>query len=66
MNRDAAYLLDIVRFSREIIEFVRGFDQATFVIDRRVQSAVMYNITIIGEAVKGLSAYFRDSNSQIT
>jgi uncharacterized protein with HEPN domain len=65
MNRDAAYLLDIVRFCREILNFVRGCDEAEFVADRRVQSAVMYNITIIGEAVKGLSPDFRDRNPQI-
>ena len=65
MNRDQSYLLDIDKFAREILEFVRDMDESHFMSDRRTQSAVMYNITIIGEAVKQLSTDFRLHNPDI-
>ena len=59
MNRDESYLLDIARFAQEAQELVEGMDAETFAMDRKAQLAVLYEITILGEAVKRLSPEFR-------
>lgn len=59
MNRDESYLLDIDRFAREAQELVEGMDAETFSMDRKTQLAVLYEITILGEAVKRLTPEFR-------
>jgi uncharacterized protein with HEPN domain len=65
MNRDLSYLLDIYQYGQEIIDFVQGMDQSSFATDKKTQRAVVYCITIMGEATKQLSSDFRTQNSQI-
>jgi len=50
--RDQASLLDIVRAARLALEFTKGMTREDFEIDLKTQSAVIYQIAIIGEAVK--------------
>jgi uncharacterized protein with HEPN domain len=40
-------------------------DEAAFLTDKKTQNAVLYNITIIGEAVKKLTPDFREQHPQI-
>lgn len=65
MRRDSATLLDIAKASRLIVEFARDTDRAAFMDDAKSISAVIHQITVIGEAVKRLSPEFRDSHPDI-
>jgi uncharacterized protein with HEPN domain len=57
--RDHASLLDIAKAARLTLEFVAGISQQEFEADQKTQSAVLYQISILGEAVKRLSPEFR-------
>lgn len=63
--RDQASLLDIVRAGKLALEFTEGMTQEDFEIDLKTQSAVIYQIAIIGEAVKRLSPELRQENPEI-
>lgn len=65
MPRDDAALLDIARAARLAVGFIRGMDQATFLEDAKTQSAVLHQLSILGEAVKRLSPEFRASHPEI-
>jgi uncharacterized protein with HEPN domain len=52
MSRDKATLLDLAKASRLILQFTQDMDKATFETDLKTQSAVCYQIAILGEAVK--------------
>lgn len=65
MQRDEVTLQDIVNASRLVIEFVEGFEKSTFVEDWKTRSAVLYQISVIGEAVKRLSKEFRAKYPEI-
>lgn len=54
-SRDQASLVDMVRAARLALEFTSGMSQKEFELDLKTQSAVIYQIAIIGEAVKRLS-----------
>jgi uncharacterized protein with HEPN domain/predicted nucleotidyltransferase len=64
-NRDHNILLDILNSSRNILEFPQDLDLEQLKYDRLKQSAILYEITIIGEAVKRLSGEFRQQYSAI-
>lgn len=66
MLRDEAALLDMAKFARTILELMQGIDEATFNSDIRTQSAVLYQLTILGEAVKRLSDEFRQEHLEIS
>ncbi|MEM9117770.1 MAG: DUF86 domain-containing protein [Cyanobacteria bacterium P01_F01_bin.56] len=65
MNRDPSYLLDIYQYGQDVVEFVQGMDATSFATDVVTQRAVIYSITIMGEATKKLSAELRAQNPQI-
>ena len=54
-ERDEDLLRDIVAAARAACAFVEGMEYAGFVDDLKAQSAVTYQLVIIGEAAKGLS-----------
>jgi uncharacterized protein with HEPN domain len=60
MPRDEATLLDIANAARLVQTFVQGMTKETFLGDLKTQSAVLHQLTVIGEAVKRLSQTFRD------
>ncbi|MBW4682525.1 MAG: DUF86 domain-containing protein [Microcoleus vaginatus WJT46-NPBG5] len=59
MLRDSAALLDIARFAGQILELTLGMSREEFETDIRTQLAVLYEIAVLGEAVKRLSFEFR-------
>jgi uncharacterized protein with HEPN domain len=65
MQRDEVVIHDIINASQLIIEFVKGLDQDNFTSDWKTRSAVLYQLTVIGEAVKRLSKEFRANNPEI-
>jgi uncharacterized protein with HEPN domain len=65
MQRDEATLLDIVEAAHLVQAFVQGMTKSVFNNDPKTQSAVLHQLTIIGEAVKRLSADFRSQHTEI-
>ena len=63
--RDRASLIDIVNATRLAQSFVQDMDWASFAKDVKTQSAVLYQIAILGEAVKRLSPAFREHHPAI-
>lgn len=63
--RDDASLLDMAISIRLILEFTQNMNQTEFEVDRKTQSAVLYQIAILGEAVKRLSPSFRNEHPDI-
>lgn len=63
--RDQASLLDIRSAAQLSLEFIQGMEQPDFETDIRTQSAVLYQISILGEAVKRLSPEFRSQHPEI-
>jgi len=65
MNRDDAFLLDILRFSERAMRATNGRRLEELQSDETLQSALVHPLIVIGEAVKGLSGKFREENTQI-
>ncbi len=65
MERDNAFLLDIARFAETILQLTADMDESVFQADVRTQLAVLYELTVLGEAVKRLSPEFRDAHPEI-
>ncbi|NOX56964.1 MAG: DUF86 domain-containing protein [Planctomycetes bacterium] len=65
MAKDEVTLLDIAKAARLVIDFTRGMDRERFLNDVKTQSAVLYQLLVIGEAVKRLSRDFRDKQADI-
>lgn len=65
MPRDEAFIFDIVEAANRVLEFVAGSDQVAFNSDYRTQSAVSYQIMIIGEAVGRISTEYRGLHPEI-
>jgi len=64
-NRDHATLLDIFHASQKILRYKSGMDKAAFLEDDRTQPAIVFQLLIIGEAVKLLSLELRTQNPNI-
>ncbi|MBE9141435.1 DUF86 domain-containing protein [Nodosilinea sp. LEGE 07088] len=63
--RDRASLIDVVNATRLAQSFVQDMTWDSFVADIKTQSAVLYQIAIMGEAVKRLSPAFREQHPEI-
>lgn len=64
-NHDAATLLDIAKAARRVLEFKQGMNKTTFLEDAKTQSAIVYQLLVIGEAVKRLSQDLRRKHPEI-
>lgn len=64
-NKDAASLIDIAKSARKILKYKQGLSKAEFVDDDKTQSSILYQLLIIGEAVKRISKELKDQNSEI-
>jgi uncharacterized protein with HEPN domain len=65
MQRDETTLLDIVEAARLVASFVHDMSKAVFLDDYKTQSAVLYQLIVMGEAVKRLSSEFRAQHMEI-
>lgn len=65
MNRDKACLLDIAKAAQLILQFAEGLDRSTLANNVEKQSAILYQVIVIGEAVKRLSVEFRQQNPKV-
>lgn len=64
-SRDLASLLDIIKAAELSQSFIKNIDQLEFNQDVKTQSAVLYQIAILGEAVKRLSPELRHRHPDI-
>ena len=65
MLRDEATLLDILRAARLALEFRGQINKPGFLSDLKTQAAVLHELLVLGEAVKRLSASFREQHSEV-
>lgn len=65
MSRDNASLLDIVNAAKRVLKFTEGFDKSTLAANEEKQSAILYQVIVIGEATKRLSLEFRTQHPEI-
>lgn len=65
MRRDEGALLDIAKAARAVLTFTQGLQKDQFLEDFKTQSAVLYQLIVIGEAVKRLSLELRQQHPEI-
>ena len=65
MKDDSVYLRHILESIGRVREFTRGVSEERFLKDALVQSAVIRQLEIIGEAVKNLSPSFRKRHKNV-
>lgn len=65
MRRDEGTLLDIAKATRAVLTFTQGLRKDQFLEDFKTQSAVLYQLIVIGEAVKRLSFELRQQHPEI-
>ncbi len=65
MWRDDAYLLDMLLATRKVLKFTQGATWKQFRDDEMMQSAVMHQIQIIGEAARLVSPEFKQAHPEI-
>jgi uncharacterized protein with HEPN domain len=64
-QRDPSHLTDILQAAKQIQLFLQGVDKEEFDGSALIQSAVIRQIEIIGEAAKRLSQSFRSAHPDI-
>lgn len=65
MPRDDAFLLDILNAAETAKKFCSNLTKKEFLENSLVQSGVLHQIIIVGEAVKRLSDAFRQNHPKI-
>lgn len=65
MSRDRESLIDIERAAQRILCYIRGIDRVELETNDEKVSAILYQITIIGEATKRLSQEIRQQHAEI-
>lgn len=65
MKKDEAAIHDMLNAGNLVLDFVKGVEKTAFLDDWKTRSAVLYQLTVIGEAVKRLSREFRMQHEDI-
>lgn len=65
MPRDDAELIELVSAAEKVARFVSGLDKPAFLADGKTQSAVCFEIAVIGETAKKLSEEFKNRHAEI-
>lgn len=65
MPRDRESLIDIERATKRVLRYVRDCSRAELEANDEKVSAILYQITIIGEATKRLSPEIRQQQPEI-
>jgi uncharacterized protein with HEPN domain len=65
MLRDSESLIDIERAARRILRYINGVNRAELETNDEKVSAILYQVTIIGEATKRLSQEIRQQHPEI-
>jgi uncharacterized protein with HEPN domain len=65
MPRDPESLIDILTAMRRILRYTEGISRSDLETNDEKLSAILYQITILGEATKRLSQNFRQQHPEI-
>jgi uncharacterized protein with HEPN domain len=65
MPRDQESLIDIANAIRRALRYTNGISRSELAANDEKLSAILYQITIIGEATKRLSPPFRQQHAEI-
>jgi hypothetical protein len=65
MPRDQESLIDIANAIQRILRYTQGIDRTQLETNDEKLSAILYQITIIGEATKRLSSTLRQQHPEI-
>lgn len=65
MQRDDAFLIDILKAAKTAHRFKEMTDKAGFLKDDLLQSGILHQLIVIGEAVKRLSNEFRNTHPDV-
>ena len=65
MNKDDAYLLDMLYAVQAITQIIKDRDRVALDEDIQMQSAVYWQPCVLGEAANALSDVFRDNHDSI-
>jgi len=65
MHRDQESLIDIAAAIKRILRYTANISRANLEVNDEKLSAILYQITIIGEATKRLSQTFREQHPEI-
>ena len=65
MSRDRASVLDMVNAAKRVLKFAKGLDKSALEANEEKQSAILYQVIVIGEATKRLSSEFRTQHPEI-
>ncbi len=65
MANDLGHVADIVAAARSIKRYVDGRGMDAFFADDFLQSAVLYQLTIVGEACRRVSAEYRADHPEV-
>lgn len=66
MERDKAFILDALIFAQRILGFTSEIDEETFASDLKTQAAVLYKISVLGEAMRRISPEFQQQYPEIS
>lgn len=66
MSRDDEYALDILIAARKALSFVVGMNSDGFIDDVKTQSAVLFQLTVLGEATRRVSEAYRSVHPEIS
>lgn len=59
------YIDDMMRFARNVLDYVDGLDQAAFVADHRTYDATLRNLELIGEAATHVPENVRKAHPEV-
>lgn len=65
MSKDSAWVRDIVIAGRKALAFASGRSFEDFQADEQMRSAVLYQLTVIGEAARRISEDFRTEHPEV-
>lgn len=65
MSRDEAHVLDILEAARRARSFVEDLTDGVFLDDLKTQSAVLHQLTVLGEATRRVSEEYRSSHPDL-
>lgn len=60
MSRDDAYLLDMLRFAREVLEFSQRVTRDDYLADLGKRRSIERSLELLGEAARRISRPFRE------
>ena len=65
IDRDPAVLVDIANACQLVLDFIKDRSRFEFDSDMLLQSAVLHQLLVLGEAVRRLTAEFRTAHPEV-